>query len=350
MDTGSTSTHAKYWKKYKVFVSEELKSHLETSATIQTKSLILAEWNMNMPDNIYKLGNYRYRPSGAEAQFLTLPLDFDQLDSGNYYTGATDADVVIDGGFTNADVPQLFTSIKDKVKTIYSLEDCLKPFRPRSGINKPLFIGGKYLANSGAQLAQRPRYYMPSRDDEFKYWTSYRTEDGTEYGISNIVSNGVYYINDAVPFVVYKEKVPANRLIIKMQTNVGDIDQGPFTTPTGSIADPLFGDANRTTPARWRIQYLEDNNWTDAYVFTENDLREDGSQVIGSDGYVELQYGLIIPEIYKDTFVFAETLSSESLLPTESINGYAYLVIENDGERGQFHIWNSTTENRSKIN
>jgi hypothetical protein len=138
-----------------VFVSEELKSHLETSATIQTKSLILAEWNMNMPDNIYKLGNYRYRPSGAEAQFLTLPLDFDQLDSGNYYTGATDADVVIDGGFTNANVPQLFTSIKDKLKTIYSLEDCLKPFRPRSGINKPLFIGGKYLANSGAQLAQR---------------------------------------------------------------------------------------------------------------------------------------------------------------------------------------------------
>ena len=298
---------------------------------------------MNMPNNIYKLGNYRYRPSGAEAQFLTLPLDFDQLDSGNYYTGATDADVVIDGGFTNANIPQLFTSIKDKVKTIYSLEDCLKPFRPRSGINKPLFIGGKYLANSGAQLAQRPRYYMPSRDDEFKYWTSYRTEDGIEYGISNIVSNGVYYINDAVPFVVYKDKVPANRLIVKMQTNVGDVDQGPFTTPTGSIADPLFGNANRTTPARWRIQYLEDNNWTDAYVFTENDLREDGSQVIGSDGYVELQYGLVIPEIYKDIFVFAETLSSESLLPTESINGYAYLVVENEGDQGQFHIWNSTT-------
>jgi hypothetical protein len=32
------------------------------------------------------------------------------------------------------------------------------------------------------------------------------------------------------------------------------------------------------------------------------------------------------------------------LLPTESINGYAYLVIENDGEQGQFHIWNSTTD------
>ena len=326
-----------------MFVSEELKSHLETSATVQTKSLILAEWNMNMPDNIYKLGNYRYRPSGTEAQFLTLPLDFDQLDSGNYYTGATDADVVIDGGFTNSDVPQLFTSIKDKVKTIYSLEDCLKPFRPRSGINKPLFIGGKYLANSGADLAQRPRYYMPSRDDEFKYWTSYRTENGIEYGISNIVSNGVYYINDAVPFVVYKDKVPANRLIIKMQTNVGDVNLGPFTTSSGTIEDPLFGNANKTTPARWRVQYLEDNNWTDAYVFTENDLREDGSPIIGSDGYVELQYGLVIPEIYRNTFVFAETLSSESLLPSESINGYAYLVIENDGEQGQFHVWNSTT-------
>ena len=47
-----------------MFVSETLKTHLETSSTVRLQSLVLAEWNMNMPDNIYKLGNYRYRPTG----------------------------------------------------------------------------------------------------------------------------------------------------------------------------------------------------------------------------------------------------------------------------------------------
>ena len=36
-----------------MFISEALKTHLETSATINTESLVLTEWNMNMPDNIF---------------------------------------------------------------------------------------------------------------------------------------------------------------------------------------------------------------------------------------------------------------------------------------------------------
>jgi hypothetical protein len=89
-----------------VFVNEALKTHLETSATIKLQSLVLAEWNMNMPDNIYKIGNYRYRPTDASSQYYNLLNEFDQLDEGNYFTGATDADVVIDGGFTDLGVPQ----------------------------------------------------------------------------------------------------------------------------------------------------------------------------------------------------------------------------------------------------
>ena len=294
---------------------------------------------MNMPDNIYKLGNYRYRPTDTSSQYFTLPNDFDQLDSGNYFTGATDADVVVDGGFTNADVPQLFTSTKDKMKMIYSLEDCLKPFRPRSGINKPLYFNNKFLANSGASMAQRPRYYMPSRYDEFKYWTSYRTENNVERGIAKNISNDLYYIDDAVPFVVYKENVPTNRIVVKMQTNVGDVDLGPFTTSSTSIPDPLFGTTNKTTPARWKIQYLKDNGWIDAYSFRETDTRSSGDPIIDTDGYVELEYGLKIPEEYQSSFIFAETLSSDTLLPEASIEGYAYLIIENEGDRGTFHIW-----------
>jgi hypothetical protein len=268
-----------------------------------------------------------------------LPNDFDQLDSGNYFTGATDADVVVDGGFTNADVPQLFTSTKDKMKMIYSLEDCLKPFRPRSGINKPLYFNNKFLANSGASMAQRPRYYMPSRYDEFKYWTSYRTENNVERGIAKNISNDLYYIDDAVPFVVYKENVPTNRIVVKMQTNVGDVDLGPFATSSTPIADPLFGTTNKTTPARWKIQYLKDNGWIDAYSFRETDTRSSGDPIIDTDGYVELEYGLKIPEEYQSSFIFAETLSSDTLLPEASIEGYAYLIIENEGDRGTFHIW-----------
>jgi hypothetical protein len=325
-----------------VFVSEALKTYLETSATIRLQSLVLAEWNMNMPDNIQKLGNYRYRPTTPGSDYFTLPLTFDSLDSGNYYTGATDADVVVDGGVNDSNVPQQFVLQKDKMKMIYSLEDCIKPFRPRSGINKPLYFSGTYLANSGASIAERPRYYMPSRYDEFKYWTSYRTEDNFERGIANSISNGLNYIEDAVPFVVYKNQVPANRIVIKMQTNVGSVDLGPFTTSTGSINDPLFGNTNKTTPSRWRVQYLNDNNWVDAYTILETDTRADGSPIIGPDGYMELEYGLIIPEIYKDIFVYAETISSSTLLPATNITGYAYLVIENTGDIGTFYIWTGT--------
>ncbi len=322
-----------------MFVNDALKTHLETSSTIQLQSLVLAEWNMNMPDNIYKLGNYRYRPTDNASKFKTISSNFDQLDSAGYYTGATDADVVVDGGYTNEGVPQLFKSKKDKMNMIYSLEDCLKPFRPRSGINKTLYFNGKFVANSGASMAERPRYYMPSRYDQFKYWTSYRTEDGVEQGIAKNKSGSLFYINDASPFVVYKEKVPANRIIVKMQTNIGSVDLGPFTTASKSITDPLYGNANKTTPLRWKVQYLEENNWVDALSFDENSLRDNGNPIVGSDGYVELQYGLILPKEYKDVFIFAEQLSSSSLLPETSINGYSYLVIANAEDRGTFYIW-----------
>lgn len=324
-----------------MFVNEALKTHLETSATINLQSLVLAEWNMNMPDNIFRVGNYRYRPTDTNSIYRTIPSTFDQLDAGQYYTGATDADVVIDGGFENDGTPQQFTLTKDKMRMLYSLEDCLKPFRPRSGINKALYISGRHLANSGADISERPRYYMPSRYDQFRYWTSYRTEGGDEYGIAKNVSNGLYFIDDAAPFVVYKEQIPANRVVIKMQTNVGDVDLGPFSTNIGSTDDPLFGTVNQTTPSRWKVQYLSGTEWIDLYTFNEFTTRDDeeNSPIIGSDGYVELEYGLIIPDAYKDIFVFAETLSSDTLLPESSVTGYAYLVIENEGDLGIFHIW-----------
>jgi hypothetical protein len=322
-----------------MFVNETLKTHFETSSTVRLESLVLAEWNMNMPDNIFKIGNYRYRPQEPGSQYHTLLQSFDQSDSGNYYTGALESYTIVNSGLTDQDVPQAFLSTKEKNKLFYSLQDCLNPFRPRSGINKPLYFSGKYLANSGKNIAERPRYYMPSRYDQFKYWTSYRTESNKEYGISNTKVGTEFYIADTAPFVVYKEAVPANRIVVKMQTNTGTVDLGPFQTPTASLPDPLYGDQNKTTPIKWKIQYLDNNNWVDLYSFDQNTLRDDGTAAIKSDGYVELQYGLDVPEKYKDIFVYAESLSSATLLPGLSITGYTYHVVENDGDAGTFYIW-----------
>ncbi len=325
-----------------MFVDETLKTHFETSSTISLNSLVLVEWNMNMPDNIFKVGNYRYRPQELGSEYFTLIQSFDATDSGNYYTGATESNIIVENGYTDEDIPQMFLSVKEKEKLFYSLQDCLAPFRPRSGINKPLYFSGRYLANSGANMAERPRYYMPSRYDQFKYWTSYRTESNKEYGISNTRVEDEYYISDAVPFVVYKEEVPTNRIVVKMQTNVGDIDLGPFQTSTESIDDPLYGDQNKTVPVKWKIQYLKNNNWVDAYSFDQNTLRDDGTPAIKSDGYIELEFGAIIPEEYQGIFFHAQTISSVTLLPSESIIGYTYHVIENEGDAGTFYIWNGS--------
>lgn len=338
-----------------MFESEELKNYLQTSNTIQTRSLVYAEWNLNQPDNIARIGNYRYRPMSGSAQFATVPSTYDINDIGGYYTNATDSDTLIDGGYDDNGDPVLFTLPKDKMKMLYSLEDCFKPFRPRSGINKMLYLGinsggynlAQYIDATNSRSATRPRYYVSSRYDQFKYWTSYRTEVdplsntqvAIEYGVSRPEVNGRSYIYDACPFVVYNETLPTNRLVFKMQTNVGSTDIGNIRIGNSTIPDPLYGVQNQTTPVRWRIDVLKENSWVTIKTFDENSTRQDGSAIIKSDGYLELSYGLKIPNQYKDIFVYAGTLSSINSLPTSAPEGYAYLLKANDTDRGTFYIY-----------
>lgn len=323
-----------------MFNNEDLKTFLQTSSVIRSQSAIIAEWNMNIPENIKVIGNYRYRPlDEAGAKYKSPANSFDQDDTGYYFTNATDADTVVDGGFDDSDMPMIFTSAKEKHKMIYSLEDCFKKFRPRSGINKASYLNSKFIHNTNVEMAKRPRYYMADKNDQFKYWTSYRTEDGVERGIANQLVNGQYFIDDAAPFVVYKNPVPSNRIVVKMQTNVGSVDLGPFRGATGSISDPLYGAANQTTPVRWKVQSLSGNNWVDILSFNSSSVRRDGTPIIKSDGYVELAYGLIVPDKYRDVFVKAEEYSNINLLPENSVNGYAYLIRSNDLDIGSYYVW-----------
>jgi len=325
-----------------MFQNEDLKAHLETSPTIKTQSAIIAEWNMNIANNIFRIGNYRYRPtSDISDKYKTVPGTFDVNDIGNFYTGATEADIKIDGGLDpdgNSE-PWFLLAQNKKNEMLYSLEDCFKRFRPRSGINKAVYLPGRKFHHSNMNMSNRPRYYMADKNDNFKYWTSFRTDSGNLRGIANKLVNGQNYIEDTAPFVVYNNPVPANRVVIKMQTNVGSVDLGPFSNSAGSFSDPLYGDLNKTTPVKWKIQSLKNSNWVDIISFNSSTTRRNGTPIIKNDGYVELSYGLIVPDKYIDSFVRAEEYTNESFLPEKSVNGYAYLIKENESDIGKYHIW-----------
>ena len=323
-----------------------LKSHLETTSTIRLRSLVVGEWNHNVAQNILEVGNYRFRPtvgSPTEANFGVVQDDWvaeTSASSPKYYYGATDADVTFNSGYSDTTTPEVFSTIDQKRKLLFSLEDCFNRFRPRSGINKLVYFADDYINHTHPEMAKRPRYYLADRNDKFKYWTSYRTETSgsttVERGISK-ASSGQYYIDDAAPFIVYRNSIATNRIVVKMQTHVGSVDLGTFKDGSKTFSDPFYGTGNKATPLKWRIQYLDPatNKWTTATNFT--------TDIVGTDGYVELAYGLTnIPGAYSSNFVYAEEYTSADLLPTTSITGYAYLVKTSSTDIGQYYVWNGT--------
>jgi hypothetical protein len=436
-----------------MFENNALKLQLATESTIHSQSQVIAEWNLNTFDNIKTLGNYRFRPADPTSPFYTLTNSFSEENESTVnpkYYGATDSDIVVDGTYDDQGVPQVFLSQNKKMNMLYSLESCFYKFRPRSGINKSIFLAGNKKINVfNKDMFRRPRYYMSSPSDKFKYWTSYRKEannsgqisatvysikfnksgsgstpngaatitttathgfnigdivrisnpvtnpidflpaeivvtakDSTtftgyfgpaltsdyltsttdpnlfttgqtvsgvvavktkmpnEYGIS-VSQSGTNYISDAVPFVVYENQIPTNRIIVKMQTNIGTVNLGNFRNNSGTYPDPFYGDALKTVPDDWKIQYLNSSNtWVDVINLDQSS--------VGADGYLELSYGLIVPSEYRDggpdDFIYAGEVSSLSALPEKAPLGYSYLYKPNSDVRGTFYIWtNSST-------
>ncbi len=347
-----------------MFDSDDLKDHIESSSTIKSKALVVAEWNLNDPENVKRLGNYRYRWNYADSYYKSLVSQWDESDNGpnavhRWWTNATNCDVSIEGPYDTNDEPTIFIEEDTRFKYLYSLDDCIKPNRPRSGVNYPLYFDNKYF--DGLVSAERPRYYVSHKDNYFKYWTSYRKvvdssnssilpphsplfssglEEFTDsVGVSRTGSN-LFYIHDACPFVVYKEMVPTNKLVVKMQTNIGTVKRTNARDILGhAIDDPLYGDANSTRPRNWAVQVLKGNLWTTVKEFGQNETRADGSPVVGPDGYVELVYGLLIPSQYSGPFRFIGTLVNTSLLPDEAMPGDYVYVVSSDTAVGTGYIY-----------
>ncbi len=295
--------------------------HMETADTIQAESRVVAEWNMNIPGNIKEVGNYRHRVGGIDG--VDFPTKWTEDDP--YTQGATDADTTIYTSLSDDEGPMAFTEPKKKMELLYSLDDCVKHHRPRSGINKPLYIGytasdsftAQYINNYGKDIDKRPRYYMGSRYDSFKYWTSYRTENEQEFGISD--ETGL--IEDVAPYVVYENPVPTNRIVIKMQTNVGTVKQGPFRAGVDEIEDPLYGMDKATIPTSFDVEVLLENDkqeleWKLITTVENTD--------IGPDGHVQLSLGWKLPDNYR----IKGEMPDYDALPISGKDGDTYFVVD----------------------
>ena len=353
-----------------MFVDNELIEHLQSNNGIDIDSLVIVEWNQNDLLNLDNYGNYRWRPDSASTVYRNLMPLYDPQDLANLYTGALESNYISEYKTEDLNEPLTFITKETSRELYYSLKDCIKPFRPRSGINKMLFFGDSNLNNEqfidSIRSGGRPRYYFSSRFDKFKYWNSYRKEDTLEYGISSKVptyfttGDPSYKINDCAPFVTYKNKVATNRIVVKMQTNLADPEavsmSGSQIVPSNIrkqntiISDPLR-DINRSSiPKRWKIQYLdENNNWNDAISFNETSTRKDGSRIVPWDGHVEIYYGVKVPEDFKTSFHLYQYLDTVDQLPDTSIynsnitvkNGDAYIVGSSTTNAGLLYVWSA---------
>jgi hypothetical protein len=337
-----------------------LTNHLQTSSTVNTKSKVIAEWNLNNSETIEAIGNYKNRPTSGSpsntAPNTTWNANENEATKGtNQWYGYTDYDVTIDGGYTDeVGTPVTFRSSRERQKSLMSLEDCFNRFRPRSGINKLRFFGkNKKIipVTSNNDTFINPRYYAASKDDKFKYWSSYRTaiekinnvDTTVEYGISGVVSGNDKLIQDAAPFVVYKNLVPTNKVVLKVQTNVSNNNSS--ATPN---ADPFFSGSTpnyKSTPLIWKIQKYTGTQWTDIYDSVSASY-PNGQDVFTEDGYFQLSYGLTNTEVlvtYKDNFNIIGTVSSTAALPLiqdPRRKGQAYLVKSSSTDKGTFYIYN----------
>ena len=349
-----------------MFLDSDLINHLQTNNSIDVDSLIIAEWNQNDLLNLDNYGNYRFRPDSASVVYRTLYPEYDSQDNANVYTNALDSNYISEYKIEDSNEPLTFTTRETNRDLYYSLKDCTKPFRPRSGINKMLYFGESNINNTkfvdSIRSGKRPRYYFSSRFDKFKYWNSYRKESGQEFGISSTASTAFirgdvsYKINDCAPFVVYKNDVATNRIVVKMQTNLADPTavgiNGEFLVPgqirsnNNIFTDPLQDVTKSSVPKRWKIQYLDsNNNWTNAITFNETSKRKDGSRIVPWDGHVEIYYGIKIPEEFKTNFHLYGYLDTVDQLPDpfyinrNVVDGDAYIIGSSSTQPGTLYVW-----------
>ena len=285
-----------------MFKSDELKKHFDTADVIRSTPKVVGEINLNDLERIKDIGNYTNSQTSAASSVYPAP------DSMMRATVSYDISTLAPRADADSAAQIEFHNTDDNLARLYPLQDCFGANRPRSGINKAMYFPGRKYDDIPS--ARRPRYYVSSPKDKFKYWTSFRMEGTVQKGISN--SNKT--IEDAAPFVAYNATLPANRIVVKMQTHVGDDNRS-----TNTFTDPFFGATNMRTPKAWSVQVLKGGMWKTAYDFIGN---------VPVDGYVELGYGIKLPAAYAQDFELMGQVDAVEMLPEASSQdfGDAFLI------------------------
>ena len=348
-----------------MFLDADLIDHVQTKNSISVDSLVIAEINQNDLSNLDNFGNYRFRPDSASVVYRTLYPSYDFQDSASAYTNALESSYISEYKTENPNEPLTFITKETSRELYFSLKDCIKPFRPRSGINKIVYFGTENIDNEqfvdSIRSGLRPRYYFCSRFDKFKYWNSFRQENDQDFGISSTSptfftpADPSYKIEDCAPFFIYKNEVATNRIVVKVQTNLGDpsgrgmngerLVQSNIRKSNRSIPDPLENVQKSSVPKRWKIQYLDSSNtWNNAISFNENSVRKNGSRIIDWHGHVEIYYGIKIPEMFKQSFHLYQSLQDVDQLPDLAREGDAYLIGSSTTNPGTLYVYSKEEE------
>lgn len=170
-----------------MFKSDELKKHFDTADVVRSVPKVIGEINLNDLERIKDIGNYTNSLTAAASSVYPAP------DSLMRATVSYDISTLSPRADADSSAQIEFHNTDDNLARLYPLQDCFGANRPRSGINKAMYFPGRKL--NDIPSARRPRYYVSSPKDKFKYWTSFRKEGDIEKGISKYVSRSIQDTN-----------------------------------------------------------------------------------------------------------------------------------------------------------
>lgn len=310
-----------------MFVDPDLINHLDRSQAISTENITFIELNQNDPTNIETLGVFKTGTEIDNSIFKTWgPLDQ------RYYIKYPFTPSYMKKDVAEEEIVH-FGDRRSKSE-YFNLADCFTEFRPRSGILKAVVPAVKnQVFVDSFRSVNRPRYYTPSINDNFKYWTSWYSDNGNTIGLSD-ANTGL--IDNASPFIIYKEARPANKITVKIQTGMGlASNKGIAGKP-----DPLTDLTKSSIPEKWKIQYLDmAGTWQDVYVF-ENYERD---ILPPETGTIDFGYVIKNPvETLGYDFVFRGYLPTIAHLPLAGRNGEAYCIGADKTNIGILYVWDTS--------
>lgn len=306
-----------------MFNDQYLIDHLDRNQSIKVEAGCFIEINQNDPKNIDTVGVFKY---GA--------YNYTQLRqwTGNPATYWVHRNVVTQLQSPIYDVNDYQWFAPRKKADYFSLVDCFTEFRPRSGINKlvqPVGEGRTFVDDFKA--VRRPRFYPASTTDNFKYWTSWNTDEGPFVGLSTATGA----ISNAAPFVVYKEPVAMNRVTVKIQTGIGK-SISTINSKVGT-SDPLNNPALSTIPKIWKIQYLDVfNTWQTIKSFTGYDP----AVLDPETGHLDLVFMVKNPNTAAfPNFVLKGYFDDVTHLPIRAYDGEAFCIGRSATSVGRLWVW-----------